>query len=133
MIDDVVRRAYELAVSSRENAYAPYSNFQVGAALKLKGHDKIYSGCNVENASFGSTVCAERNAIFSSVVDQGRNEIEFIVIVTNTTPPTVPCALCLQVLAEFAKPDLPIYLANEEGIKDKVEFKDLLPQPFNSF
>lgn len=130
-LDKNVLEAFRLACDAQKNAYAPYSKFYVGAALKLKGKDKIYSGCNVENASYGATICAERNAIFATVAKEGRPEYEFLVVVSNTDPAIGPCALCLQVVAEFSEPDLPIYLANPEGIQTMVHFKDLLGSPFS--
>lgn len=131
-MEKIVQEAFEVALNARANAHAPYSKFQVGAAIKVKGDDTIYPGCNVENASYGATVCAERNAIMSSVARKGKIEIEFIVVVCDTDPVTVPCALCLQVINEFAKGDTPIYLGNLKEIKKTVTFKDLLPMPFDT-
>lgn len=130
-VNPIVTKAFDLACKAQKNAYAPYSKFYVGAALKLKNSDKIYSGCNVENASYGATVCAERNAIFSTVASEGKPEYEFLVVVSNTDPAIGPCALCLQVIAEFCEPDMPIYLANPEEIQQVVKFKDLLGSPFS--
>jgi len=132
MIDtNLLQKAFEAALSARTNAHAPYSNFQVGAALvDIEGN--IYSGCNVENASFGATVCAERTALLSSVAQKGKLKYQFIVVVCNTDPVTVPCALCLQVLSEFVAGDFPVYLANLKEIKREVRFRDLLPMPFNT-
>ena len=130
-VDPKVKEAFELACKAQNNSYAPYSKFYVGAALKILGQDKIYSGCNVENASYGATICAERNAIFSSVTQEGKPKFEFLVVVTNTEPAIGPCALCLQVIAEFCDPEMPIYLANPEGVQQKVFFKSLLGSPFS--
>lgn len=131
-VESTVQKAFELALNAQKNAHAPYSNFQVGAAIKLKGQDKIYPGCNVENASYGATVCAERTAIQSSVCWEGKPEFEFLVVVSNTDPAVGPCALCLQVISEFCGPEFPIYLANPNGIQKMVKFKDLLSTPFSS-
>lgn len=131
LVDAKVEKAYQLAMETRRRAHAPYSHFQVGAALGI-GKD-IFSGCNVENASFGATICAERNALWASIAKLGKRPIDFLVVVTDTTETTVPCALCLQSLSEFVPMDLPIYLANLQGIKEKILFKDLLPRPFVSF
>jgi len=131
-MDTIEDKAFKVALTARSNAHAPYSKFQVGAALKIKGHDEIFPGCNVENASFGATVCAERNAILGAVAKTGKIEVEFVVVVCDTKPVTVPCALCLQVLSEFAKADVPIHLADTESIKKTVTFGDLLPMPFNT-
>lgn len=126
-----VQIAFEKACDAQKNSYAPYSKFYVGAALKIKGQNKIYAGCNVENASYGATICAERVAIVSSVITEGKPEYEFLVVVTNTEPAIGPCGLCLQVIAEFCDREMPIYLANPEGIQQKVLFKDLLGSPFS--
>ena len=130
-VDPVVEKAFQEAIKTQKNAHAPYSNFQVGAAIKVKGQDKVFYGCNVENASYGATVCAERTAIQSSVAAIGKTEFEFLIVVTNTDPAIGPCGLCLQVISEFCGPDFPIYLANPKGIQKKVAFKDILSSPFS--
>lgn len=131
-VEPLVQKAFEVALKAQNNAHAPYSNFQVGAAIKVKGSDKIYPGCNVENASYGATICAERTAIQTSVCAEGKPEFEFLIVVTNTDPAVGPCALCLQVISEFCSPELPIYLANPKGIQNMVHFGDLLSTPFSS-
>ena len=127
-----IKDAYEVAKKARSTAYAPYSRFLVGATCKLKGKDQFISGCNVENASFGATVCAERVALWNWVSQHRLNsQLEFLVLVTDTQDPVAtPCGLCLQVLSEFVAMDFPIYLCNLAGIKKKLQFKDLLPQTF---
>lgn len=133
MDDSRLQEAFTTAVKAREKAYAPYSGFKVGAALALKGTGKIYPGCNVENASYGGTICAERTAMVSAVAEQGTVSFEFCVVVTDTEFATPPCALCLQVFSEFCSPDFPIYLGTvKEGIQKKVLLKELLPIPFNA-
>ncbi|MFW6223409.1 MAG: cytidine deaminase [Spirochaetota bacterium] len=127
---DDVRRAFELAVLSRDRAYAPYSEFRVGAAIKVADSDLICAGCNVENASYGAGVCAERAAVFNMRTAAESPRPEFLVVVTDTDPASVPCAICLQVLAEFCPPDFPIHLANLDGIQRTVGLGDLLPEPF---
>jgi homotetrameric cytidine deaminase len=126
--DPILRKALEAAVAARENAYAPYSKFKVGAALVTRS-GKIFPGCNVENASFGATICAERGAILSAHA-AGERDYRFIVVVTGAEPPSVPCALCLQVMAEFCPPDFEIYLAGPKGIERETKLGDLLPHPF---
>lgn len=121
-----VYEAYEMAKKARLNAYAEYSKVKVGAALKLKGIDKIYSGCNVENVVNGASVCAERSAIYNSVTQQGQIDIEFVVVCSNTDPVLYPCGVCLQCLAEFSDRELDIYISNPKEIVKKVKFKDLL-------
>jgi cytidine deaminase len=130
-VDPIVQLAFEKAIMAQNNAHAPYSNFHVGAAIKILGQDTIVAGCNVENASYGATVCAERTAIQSSVASLGKQQFEFLVVVTNTDPAIGPCGLCLQVISEFCGPDFPIYLANPKGIQRKVLFKDILSSPFS--
>ena len=125
-----VQIAYKQALEAQKNAHAPYSNYQVGACLKLKGKDEYYAGCNVENASYGGTVCAERTAIFSQVAALGKNDIEFIVVVTNDSPAAPPCAFCLQVMSEFFQKQTPVFLGNKEGLEKKYLFNELLPLPF---
>ena len=128
-----VLKGLEIAQKVRLDAHAPYSNFLVGAAFKVKGQDKFISGCNVENASFGGTVCAERVGIWNWV-SQGKpgDTPEFVVLVTDTPDDNVagPCGMCLQVLSEFVDADFPLYIANLSGIKKQVTLKDLLPNVF---
>lgn len=129
-VDSVVTKAFNTALEVQKKAYAKYSNFHVGSAIKFKGVDKIYPGCNVENASYGATICAERSAVVSGISDLGKKEIEFVVVITDTDPVVGPCALCLQVIAEFCKPDMPIYMGNPSGIKLVKKFGELLTNPF---
>jgi cytidine deaminase len=89
-----------------ESAHAPYSDFQVGAAI-LDEHGNAFLGCNVENASYGLTICAERNAVFQ-LVAAGSKAVRAVAIYTPTKTPTPPCGACRQVLAEFAGPDVPV-------------------------
>lgn len=125
-----LQKALEAARQARDRAYAPYSNYPVGAALLLKGQEDPVPGCNVENATFGATICAERNALLSARARFGKFTPEAIVVVTQDDPPSVPCALCLQVIAEFSPLDLPIYLANQAGIQEETQLGALLPRPF---
>ena len=115
------------ATAVRDQAYAPYSKFQVGAAL-LTENDEVITGCNVENISFGLTSCAERNAVFKAV-SQGNRKFKAIAIVADTSDLTAPCGACRQVLAEF-NPDLPVMLANLKGDRRLHALGDLLPHPF---
>ncbi|MBX3023036.1 MAG: cytidine deaminase [Bdellovibrionales bacterium] len=128
-----VEKAWQTALKARANAHSPYSKFKVGAALKLKGVAEAIPGCNVENASFGATICAERTAFTQAVAWHGRFEPEFLIVATDEVQATVPCALCLQVIAEFSSDNLPIYLANTEGVQKQYTLKDLLPYPFRAF
>ncbi len=126
-----LKAAYETATKVRKNAHAPYSEFQVGAALKLRDHAELITGCNVENASYGGTICAERNAFFHAVAKYKTFDPEYIVIVTDSAPPAPPCGFCLQVMAEFCQPNFEVYLANLKGIQKKFLLKQLLPEPFH--
>ena len=118
----LVAQAMEVA----GRAYAPYSKFLVGAVLVAKD-GRIFAGCNVENISFGLTICAERNAVFAAVA-AGCREFEKIVIVADTEVPASPCGACRQVLAEF-DPDLEIVLANFRGQTEMFRLSQLLPRP----
>ena len=125
-----LKAAHAVAKEARQRAYAPYSKFQVGAALVL-ADGSILPGCNVENASFGGTVCAERTAIFSAVAQKGKTfQAQAIVLVTE--PEAVPCGLCLQVMAEFCAPDMPVYLGSPKAPGKAITFGKLLPHSFEA-
>lgn len=123
-----ILKAFERARATRLNAHAPYSGFQVGAALVTSGGE-IITGCNVENASYGGTVCAERIAIFKAVSEEEKAFTD-IVVVTDAAEPAFPCAFCLQIMAEFFDPSTQIYLADTDKIKSVHSFESLLPHPF---
>ena len=116
------------ASQARDRAYAPYSGFRVGAGL-LTTDGTIYRGCNVENRSFGSTVCAERVAIGTAVAS-GSQGIAAVVVISDSQPPAAPCGLCLQVLTEFGDHDMPILLVNPQGERQEHRLRDLHPHPF---
>ena len=120
----LIRAASEV----RDRAYARYSGFRVGSAL-LTSSGAIFSGCNIENRSYGGTVCAERVALGSAVA-AGDGTPVAIAVVTDTSPPSLPCGLCLQALSEFATPDLPIRLVNPAGESREFRLDELLPHPF---
>lgn len=124
-----IEAAFQCACSAREEAYAPYSNFQVGAAVHPVAGARWFTGHNIENASYGATVCAERVAIWSAMME-GHRQFDALVLVTDTEPVAPPCGQCLQVMAEFMKPDVRIYLANLQGIQKELAFRDLLPATF---
>lgn len=130
-MDAMVLKAFEAAKQARENAYAEYSNVRVGAALKVKGSDKIYAGSNVEFVVNGISVCAERTALGNAVTHQGKIELEFVVVCTNTEPVLFPCGVCIQAMSEFCGPDLPIFVANPAGIQKEVKFKDLFTHQYS--
>jgi cytidine deaminase len=116
------------AVAARARAYAPYSGFPVGSAL-LFADGSIVAGSNVENASSGLTLCAERVALFAGV-SAGRGRPVAVVVVAEANRPVPPCGSCLQALSEFAGPELPILLLMPNGRRDETRLGDLLPQPF---
>lgn len=118
----------QAAQTVRERAYAPYSGFRVGAAILMEGGE-VHAGCNIENRSFGGTVCAERVAVGSAVAS-GSRTIRAVVVISETEPPAAPCGLCLQVLTEFGEPDLPVLLINPEGSRQEFRLADLHPHPF---
>jgi homotetrameric cytidine deaminase len=123
-------RAVAVATEARRHSYSPYSKFAVGAALKLKGREVYVPGCNVENASFGGTICAERSAVVAAISQFGAVEFESVTVVTDTEPPAYPCAFCRGVLAEFCGPELVVYLATPEGVKITTTLGAILPHPF---
>ncbi len=117
------------AKQARENAHAPYSNFRVGAALRAKS-GRIYTGSNIESASYGLTCCAERVAIFKAL-SEGERGFEAMAVVTDTEKLTPPCGACRQILWEFCG-DLPVALANLAGKEERASAGNLLPRPFDS-
>lgn len=117
------------ALEARKQAYVPYSGFQVGAALVSGG--KVYRGCNIENASYGLTNCAERTAVFKAV-SEGNNKIEAIAVVADTEGPVSPCGACRQVLAEFCDSGTKIYLSNLHGNTVEWTMEQLLPGAFQA-
>ena len=122
----------EAATAAQATAYAPYSHFQVGAAL-LGESGRIYQGCNVENVSYGLSSCAERNAIFSAIV-QGERQFRAVAVVTGAAAPTPPCGACRQVLLEFAiAGDMEVLLATLSGARRTTSLATLLPESFSSF
>ena len=117
------------ARAARENAHAPYSNFRVGAALRaLSG--RVYTGCNVENATYGLTICAERVAIFKAV-SEGERGFDAIAVVAQTDKLTPPCGACRQIIWEFCG-DVEIILANLKGGVEVHRASGLLPDPFDA-
>ena len=118
----------ELAVAMLERAYVPYSHFPVGAALLCKD-GAVFTGCNIENAAYGATVCAERTAIFKAV-SEGHREFNTIVIAGRSDGYCVPCGTCRQVMMEFA-PELTVICLNRRGESRKFALRELLPYGFD--
>ena len=121
---------YKCAKEARLNSYSPYSNFKVGACVLLK-NGTLIGGCNVENASYGLTSCAERNTLFATY-NQGykKEDIKALLVLADTDGPCSPCGACRQVISELMEADAPIILANLKDDFKEVTIKDLLPYYF---
>ncbi|MBH0360866.1 cytidine deaminase [Bacillus toyonensis] len=122
------KKYIEEANKMLSKAYIPYSKFPVGAALVTK-EGKIYTGCNVENASYGLCNCAERTAIFKAV-SEGERDFSYLVITGETDGPISPCGACRQVIAEFCDPKMRVLLTNVKGDEKEVTVEQLLPGAF---
>lgn len=125
------RELVEAACRAREHAHAPYSRFRVGAAL-LGESGRVHAAGNVENASYGLSMCAERCAVGLAVA-AGERRFTAVAVCTDTEAPTPPCGACRQVLQEFAAPELVVLLAGRDGNVEQLRLADLLPRPFLSF
>jgi cytidine deaminase len=117
------------ALAARENAHAPYSKFRVGAALEDTG-GRVHTGCNVENATYGLTLCAERVAVFKAI-SEGAREFQRIAIAADTDTLTPPCGACRQILWEFCG-DIEILLVNPRGKSETLRLKELFPRAFDA-
>jgi cytidine deaminase len=124
--DPISSRLLEAAKKVREHAYAPHSHFKVGAALQTRAGN-VYVGCNVENASFGATTCAERNAI-AAMVAAGERDVQAIAIYAGPEGPTFPCGICRQVIYEFSG-DARVIVTDNDSVRE-VEISALLPEAF---
>ena len=118
----------DAALAARENAFAPYSKFRVGAAIE-DADGRIHTGCNVENATYGLTVCAERVAVFKAI-SEGVRKFRRVAIAADTDALTPPCGACRQLLWEFCG-DVEIVLVNPRGKTETHSLKDLFPKPFD--
>ena len=119
----------ESALTARHNAHAPFSHFQVGAALE-DDTGRIHTGCNVENATYGLTVCAERVAVFKAI-SEGARKFKRIAVAADTDVLTPPCGACRQILWEFCG-DVELILVNPRGKTETFRLKDLFPRPFDA-
>ena len=119
----------QAAAAARERAHAPFSNFKVGAALE-DSSGRIHTGCNVENATYGLTMCAERVAIFKAI-SEGAREFTRIAIVAQADSLTPPCGACRQLVWEFCG-DIEVILASPAGARESMRMKSLLPRPFDA-
>ena len=122
------KKLAKIAIDARANAYVPYSKFKVGAAVVTED-ESIYAGCNIENASYGATNCAERTAIYKAV-SEGHTKIKAIAIVGDMTTNTYPCGICRQVIAEFATNDIDIILVKDEDNYIIKTMEEILPGAF---
>lgn len=123
-----IKKLLRMAAEAKDRAYVPYSNFRVGACLKT-GTGAYYLGCNIENAAFTPTNCAERTAVFKAVYE-GEREFEALAVISDSVNYTAPCGVCRQVLAEFCDPDMPVICANKNGEFIVKAFSELLPMAF---
>lgn len=134
MVDkSIVDKMFQVCYGAYNNAYAPYSNFKVGAAI-LADNDKIYCGCNVENVSYPCSQCAEASAISDMVVHSKQEKIKAVMIMANYSKIEdicTPCGACRQKLSEFADDSTLVYLANTERVQKVISLVELLPLSFN--
>lgn len=121
--DELIQRA----INAKKTSYSPYSRFRVGAAL-LTEDGTIFSGCNVENASYGLSICAERNAVFQMAFS-GKRKITAIAVTSDERTFITPCGACRQVIAEFAGPETPVILVTAKGKTKTVRFGTIFPSP----
>ncbi|MBS1958825.1 MAG: cytidine deaminase [Bdellovibrionales bacterium] len=127
MTEDLRKKSIE----AMKNSYSPYSKRQVGAAIRLS-NGKVYSGCNIENSSFGATVCAERVAVWKAVSENGGDiQIVEVVVATEASPPWSPCGLCRQVINEFVAKNCEVYSINPNGDVRTFTHHGLLPNGFD--
>lgn len=129
MSEESLQELIEIAKSARLHSVAPFSNFLVGAALRT-ADGKIYTGCNVESASYGLTVCGERVAIWKAL-SEGERQFSELAIVADTSSLTPPCGTCRQIIWEFCK-DARLVLANLAGETQQCSIKELLPRAFDA-
>ena len=121
----------EAAKQAREQAYAPYSNFRVGAALLTKDH-RIFTGCNIENVSYSATNCAERTAFFKAI-SEGEKEFEAMAVISDKQDYLSPCGVCRQVMVEFCKPDFLVLMCKLNGEYKRMTLAELMPEMFDEF
>ncbi|OFZ12530.1 MAG: cytidine deaminase [Bdellovibrionales bacterium RBG_16_40_8] len=128
-LDKTYRKLFLIAKNTLDKAYSPYSHIKVASAV-LMSNGRVYSGCNIENASYGATICAERVAIFKAI-SEGAKKIKAILVLTNRNEIWPPCGICRQVMAEFASPITVVYATNLNKEFLKYRFSELLPGAFD--
>jgi cytidine deaminase len=119
---------HQAALKVRNNSYSPYSGYKVAAAV-LTTDNKIFAGVNIENASYGATICAERSAIFSAII-AGAKKIKGALVMTDEKDPWPPCGMCRQVMAEFADGEMPVFVANKKEITIESTLAEMLPYTY---
>jgi cytidine deaminase len=124
-----MNKLVEAAIEARQHAHAPFSHFQVGAALEDQS-GRIFTGCNIENATYGLTICAERVAVFKAISEGARKFVR-VAVAADTDVLTPPCGACRQILWEFCG-DVELTLANLQGKTETLRLKDLFPRPFDA-
>ena len=124
-----MNKLVEAAIAAREHTHAPFSNFRVGAAIEDE-NGRIFTGCNVENATYGLTICAERVAVFKAI-SEGARKFKRIAVAADTEVLTPPCGACRQILWEFLG-DAEVTLVNLQGKSETMQLKDLFPRPFDA-
>ena len=124
-----MNKLIEAAIEARKHAHAPFSHFQVGAALEDQS-GRIFTGCNIENATYGLTICAERVAVFKAISEGARKFVR-VAVAADTDVLTPPCGACRQILWEFCG-DVELTLANLQGKTETLRLKDLFPRPFDA-
>lgn len=127
--NDILEKLINMAKDVREKAYAPYSHYNVGAAL-LTNKNNFYSGCNIENSSFGATICAERAAICKAISEEGKTLITHLLVYAKDPS---PCGICRQFLCNFCNDTTIIILTNINNINKFLTFKEIFPYPFVNF
>ncbi|MBE3557163.1 MAG: cytidine deaminase [Firmicutes bacterium] len=130
MDEQTATKLLHYAEAARAQAYVPYSHFAVGAAV-LTTEGKIFSGCNIENAAYSATVCAERTALFKAV-SEGEHHFSGLAVIADSKDPVVPCGVCRQVLAAWLSPQTPVLLANTSGLLRWTTMEALLPMAFTT-
>ena len=124
-----MNKLVEAALAARDNAYAPFSKFKVGAAIEDET-GRIFTGCNIENATYGLTICAERVAVFKAI-SEGARKFKRIAVAADTEALTPPCGACRQILWEFCG-DVELTLVNLHGKSETFHLKELFPRPFDA-
>lgn len=128
-LPEKIRPLFKAALAARSHSHSPYSGYKVGAALQTS-EGKTFAGCNVENSTYGATVCAERSAVQTAVGAVGAFKLLEILVVTDATPAWPPCGICRQVLSEFGTPDTLIHAVNLQGDLHTTTLGALLPNAF---